>query len=234
MAGEAQGGAGEGGIGEGGIGEGGASWTCMTDDPPQTCAATTEALSGATIVDFAHYSSDGTWGSSPAGGITGKTYVYHSSGAPNLVLHAEGGALHVTGAIPSLGHSGWVFTFDSCVTASVNYGIKLSLAGDLAGADLSLAALINADYPIDVPHGRGACSFTSCDTVDSECKPPVADVPIDDSVFRGLSDFTGGAPVSSPTNSSELLALRFELQCPEGSTDCTVNLALNLLEFFGL
>jgi hypothetical protein len=186
---------------------------------------------GATIIDFALYSSDGKWESATVGGITGTTSLYHSDGAPDVVLAAEDGALHVTGTIPPLGHAGWRFVFDSCVIPFVNYGLNFSLVGGLGGAHLSLAIPTNADYPIDVRNGKGACSFRSCETIDSDCKSPVADISLGEPVSRTLPEFTGGLPESSVKDTSEILALQFELQCP-GSVACAVSLTFGTLKFF--
>jgi hypothetical protein len=194
----------------------------------------------ATVVDFARYASDGTWTSADAGGITGTTSLYHPEGGTDLVLTVVGSTvvgstLHVTGTIPGgLKHSGWVFAFDSCVDGSANLGFSFMADWSASALRLTVSVQTNADYPVDVSSGKGACAFISCDTQLPECQFPftLIQAPSSSVMYKSWSEFKYGTPESSVTTMSAILGLQFDLECEQDIADCPVDFTLGMLKFF--
>jgi hypothetical protein len=238
MGGVSQAGAGQGGRGQGGRGQGGraqgggAGDGCTVTDPPQSCSVLSAAYM-AVVVDFSRYKTDGSWTSTSAGGITGSTSRYHSPGGSDLVFQVVSNQLHVTGTIPAGLHAGWVFAFDSCADSQSNLGFSFVTDGDLGGATLTLAVQTNADYPIDVSAGKGACALIDCDTKEPACKPPSALIPAPNGslVYQGLGTFEGGFPESSVSYTTAIMGLEFDLGCSEDA-DCAVDFTLGMVKFF--
>lgn len=229
-------GAGAGGLAAAGVGGDG---RCRSSDPPQTCTAIA-VPPDTTIVDFERYAPDGTWSSAVASGISGTTSLYHDAGGSDLVLTPENGSLHVTGTIPAgFKRAGWIFDFDSCIDGSNNLGLTLiidgSLGGPLGGIRLTAAVETNADYPVDVNRGKGACTFINCETRTPQCAFPFASVvPQQNSGLSYLlwSDFNNGAPESSVSPASAMQGLKFDVQCGQDITDCSVDFWLGIVKFF--
>lgn len=223
-----------GAAGEGGTEEGGAPSECGVGAPPQACNAVFDGYMPP-VIDFTKYSSTGEWTSVTAGGITGKTTLYHSPAAPDLVLEVDGDSLHVTGTLPPMSYAGWVWAFDGCHDGIDNLGFQFPLAGDLGATKLMMSILFNADYPIDSSSGKGACAFTSCETKSSECKAPSFEIRAADLAsslqYVGWSSFTGGAPEDSMLSPTELLGMQFELRCLQ-DTDCLVSLTFGRIRYF--
>lgn len=243
-AGASQGGAGAGGAGgqpQGGMagtaaGSGGAGGDgrCRTADPPQSCAVTPASYM-ATVIDFERYANDGTWTSAEAGGITGKTSLYHDAGGADLTLAVVGNELRVSGTIPGgLKHAGWVFEFDSCVDGENNLGFALMLGGNLSGMRVTVAVETNEDYPADASSGKGACTFVNCDTHKPDCAFPYTflEPTLSTFTYKQWSDFTVGAPESTVTAMSAIRGLRFDVECEQDIADCTVSLTLGIVKFF--
>jgi hypothetical protein len=222
---------------DGGANDGGAAG-CVLNGEPQLCNVAPDTYMG-TVIDFNRFSPEGKWSSDTPDGITGRTSFYHSPGAPDAVLQQQAGSLHITVTLPPMSHAGWVFAFDKCSNALNNIGYRFPLDGELDGAGLTFSLQINADYPIDVENRKGACSFTSCDTIDPECRAPSYDIPAAGIPYTFLSvqfqQFTGGVPVSVPLTSDlySIRGLQFELECRK-DTPCVVDLTFGKLMYFSV
>lgn len=225
--------AGTGGIPQGGTDDGGASEagapSCVVGGPAQTCNGV-EVYNSA-VVDFGRFSTDGKWSTNE--GLTGGTSFYQSPSTPSVMLEAVPSSslrAHVT--LPPKSYAGWTFVFDQCTNVTITRGFGLTLSGELGGARLTASVEIDADYPIDAQSGKGACSFTSCETMQSECKAPSLELmpmppPYDDRLVK-FGDFTGGIPVDTPLRDDPdslraVRGLQFELTC-QGDTECAVDL----------
>jgi hypothetical protein len=237
QAGAAQGGAAQGGAAQGGASQGGAAGTneCLVGAPAQTCdAMPLQYHPPFVVVDFTNYASDGTWSGSTMPEITGRTTLSHSAGAPDLMLEAAAGSLHVTGTLPSMSKAGFTFSFDSCVVAGPYLGFTIPVDGDLQGATLTVAVQTNADYPIDALAGKGACSFQTCTTRWEECQAPSAEIAVPTMAYQAWSVFTGGMPEDSVSQSSpELLGVEFEVTCAKNAA-CIVDLTIGKISMFSV
>lgn len=233
--GAAQAGAAQGGAAQGGASQGGAAGTseCVVGAPAQTCDAMFLPYHPPfSVVDFTNYASDGTWSGSTMPVITGKTTLSHSAGAPDLRLEAAAGSLHVTGTLPSMSKAGFTFSFDTCVDAQDYLGFTIPVDGDLQGATLTLAVQINADYPIDVLAGKGACSFQTCTTRWEECQAPSTEIAVPSMAYTGWGVFTGGMPEDSVSQPRpELVGVAFEVTCAKNAA-CIVDFTIGKIAMF--
>jgi hypothetical protein len=220
---------------DGGANDGGTAG-CVLNASPQLCDVAADSPLGA-VIDFNRFSPAGKWSSDTAGGITGRTSFYHSPSAPDVALQEQAGSLHVTVALPPMSHAGWVFAFDKCSNALNCIGYKFLLDGDLGGASFTFSLQINADYPIDVENGKGACAIRSCETSEVDCKAPSYDIPAAgipyDPLYVQFQQFTGGSPDGIPSDRDlySIRGLQFELECRK-DTPCVVDLTLGTLTYF--
>jgi hypothetical protein len=207
---------------------------CMPNPVAQACAGFTAPAWGeplgatsATMIDFATYMPDGTWGNSENAELTGGTYLYHGPDDVDLTATANATSLRLAGTITPLGYVGVVFWFDACVDASAFAGIAFSVGGSMGGAVMKAQIQTHADYPVDVASSRGGCSYTDCEDVFSECSGPVHQLVVParpETIDLPWTAFSDGRPVNEVTPEG-LVGLQFQLEC-QADTECTFQLTL--------
>jgi len=208
-------------------GTGGSSSSCTLGADKYTCAM--KQATTTTFIDFTTYTADMKWGKSS--GTNGGTSLYHGTDTSNLTVAADGATLNMTGTIPKGQYAGAVFWVSTCTDASMFNGVKVSLSGD-ATVSASLQMQSSEDYPIDTSAKKGECTFTTCDTMWSDCMPPRTTLTVSDSpsdVELPWANFTGGLPVDTFTP-NQLVGVQLQLEC-QGDADCAVNLTLGSVAF---
>jgi hypothetical protein len=210
---------------------------CMPNPPAQTCSgfvapAWGDPPTSGLMIDFASYMTDGKWGNSANGELTGGTSLYHGPSDVDLTRAVDAGNLHITASVTPMGYVGVVFWFGPCVNASAFSGIYFSVGGSLGGAVLKAQIQTHVDYPVDVANTKGGCSFTDCDAKFSECAGPTYQVVVPETpepLDLPWSSFTAGTPVADVTPDA-LVGLQFQLEC-QSDTACTVDLTLGNVGF---
>lgn len=227
-------GAGTGGTAAGTGGSGGMPATCMPNPTPLACSPTKAPAWGdapgttvGTLIDFATYASDGKWGSSVMGQLTGGTSLYHGPSDVDLTATAESGSLKLTGTITPQGYVGVVFWFGPCVDASDFTGLAFSVGGTTGGAVMKAQIQTHVDYPVDVANSKGGCSFTNCDMKFSECAGPTYQLVVPETaepMELPWSSFSGGTPVAEVTPDG-LVGLQYQLEC-QSDAACVFDITL--------
>jgi hypothetical protein len=212
---------------------------CMPNPTAQTCAGFTAPAWGeplgataATVIDFATYMPDGTWGNAANGELIGGTYLYHGPNDVDPTVTANATSLRLTGTITPLGYVGVVLWFDACVDASAFGGIEFSVGGSMGGAVMKAQIQTHADYPVDVASSKGGCSYTDCEDVFAECSGPVQQLVVParpEMMELPWSAFSDGRPVNEVTPDG-LVGLQYQLEC-QADTECTFQLTLGNVSF---
>jgi hypothetical protein len=207
---------------------------CVPNPTPQTCAGFTAPAWGeplgataTTMIDFATYMPDGTWGNADNGDLIGGTYLYHGPDDVDPTVTANTTSLRLSGTITPLGYVGVVFWFDACVDASAFTGIAFSAGGSMGGAVMKAQIQTHVDYPVDVASSKGGCSYTDCEDVFEECSGPIQQLVVParpETLELPWSVFSDGRPVNEVTPDG-LVGLQYQLEC-QADTECTFQLTL--------
>ncbi len=230
---------------------GAAGASCVLPTAAQACSGAVPKK--AHLVDFATYATDGTWGKSSSGDLTGGTSKFQGSGVTALTLATMGTApttLHVTGTITKSSYAGFVLWFGPCVNAASitneasiatgdpivttpTTGLSVSVGGSLGGTRLKIQAQTTEDYPVDTANTKGACLYTACTTKYSECAGPtdtLTTIPATPTATAlPWASFVSGKPVAATTGNG-LLGLQFQFECV-ADTDCTLDVQFGGIDF---
>jgi len=231
--------AGAGGTG-GSAGAGGSPPAGCTPNPaPLSCAGALApawgvppGTLGGLMIDFGTYLSDGKWGASASGELTGGTSFYQGPTDVSPTAMVDGDSLRIMSSITAMGYTGVVFWFGPCVDASAFTGISFSVGGSLGGAVLKAQIQTHVDYPVDTANSKGGCTFMNCDNRFTECAGPTTLVAVPEMaapVALPWASFTAGTPVAEVTPDG-LVGMQFQLECQQ-DVACAADFTLGTINF---
>ena len=214
---------------------------CTPNPPAQLCSGAmvnSHMPPDGLLINWETYTpSNGNWGDSAVGDLTGGTSKYNGVDVMPITITHECNVIRLTATIPAYtpevtddaeNYAGAVFWFGPCINASSFGGLSFTLGGTMGGAALKLQVQTSENYPADPANTKGECVFTDCATRWSDCKGPDMIVPVPaapEEVTLPWDMFTAGSP-NATVNPEGLVGLQFQLECQSQDADCVVDITL--------